>query len=527
MNRVKYFCLVFFAVSAVEGFAQSGYQFISTDHNREIEKHAAGAKSNLHNNIQPYLNSDLASEINPDSLRGSSLFNWSNNMFLKTRVPEKGETRWRVFPMVTAMAGMDANQLHVRGTYEAGAGVGLGADFGKKLSVYADVFAQHGRYPLFLEQYMHRREVNPGKGYARWNGSGFSSWDYNAYLSYTPLYPFNIQLGVGKNFWGQGIRSLSLSDQATSYPFLKLNTSIWNIKYVNLFNVMYDIRGASGDYNRFALKYSTMHMLSWNISRRVNVSIWETVVWQNRDNDNLRGFDINYLNPIIFYRPVEFAQGSSDRVTIGINSSVKIWNNTQAYLQIAIDEFLLDSVRAGNGWFGNKQALQVGVKSFDAFKVKGLDLRGEFNLIRPFVYQHVSVKQNHAHFNEPLAHTLGNNLYEVILAAGYRKNRWVFDGRLVVAQYGTDPDSLNLGADLFRSDVDPVRPASGHRTGQGVEHWLASLMLQGAYVIDPHLGLRIEMAYMPRYLWVEGIPQYNHFFQVGVRTALWNRNRAF
>jgi len=35
------------------------------------------------------------------------------------------------------------------------------------------------------------------------------------------------------------------------------------------------------------------------VSKRLNLGFFETVVWEN---DNDRGFDLNYLNPIVFYR---------------------------------------------------------------------------------------------------------------------------------------------------------------------------------------------------------------------------------
>lgn len=527
IKSIRYLPIALLLLFGMEAKAQQGYQFISRDHNRAIQKHINSPESNLHGQIQPFLNADLAKEMNPDSLHSDTLKSMSDRFFMRNRTPEKGQFRGRIFPMINLLSGVDFNSTHTRGTYETGGGIGLGGDVGKNFSFYADVWAQYGRYPLYLEQYMLQREVSPGKGYARYDGTGFSNIDFSGYLSYSPLEHFNFQAGVGKNFWGDGIRSLMVSDQATSYPFLKITTSVWNIKYINLFNAMYDIRGSGGDYGDYALKFSSMHILSWNISKRVNVSLWESVIWQNRDNDNFRGFDVNYLNPIIFYRPVEFSQGSSDRVTIGTNVSVKVGGNTKLFAQIALDEFLLDSLMAGNGWFGNKQALQVGFKSYDVLDIKGFDLRGEFNLIRPFFYQHVSVKQNHSHYNEPLAHTLGNNLYEGILSGRYQHKRWVFDARVIVAQYGRDPDSLNLGGDIFRSDVDPIRPESGHRTGQGIEHWLLSGELRAAYILDAHWGLRLEVGYVPRYLWIEDQTNYTHFIQVGLRTALWNRNRAF
>lgn len=526
LRRYGLSCFLVFA--ATFSWSQQSYQFISRDYNRHLQKHINSPQSNIHGQIQPYLNSDLVPEIHPDSLKlDSTGFKWSEKMLLKSRIPDKSAFRWRIFPMINLATGADFNSNHTRGVYETGAGVGLGGDVGSRFSFYADFRANYGKYPWFVERYIQSRQVVPGQGYARWNGSGFSNIDFSGYLSFSPLTPFNIQAGIGKNFWGEGIRSLWLSDQATSYPFLKITTTIWNIKYVNLFNMMYDIRGSGGDYNKFALKFSTMHLLSWNISTRVNVSLWESVIWQNRDNNNFRGFDINYLNPIIFYRPVEYAQGSSDRVTIGANLSVKVGGNTKLFLQVAVDEFLLDSLRAGNGWFGNKQALQVGAKSFDAFGVEGLDLRGEFNVIRPFFYQHVSVKQNHAHFNEPLAHTLGNNLYEAIVSARLQRKRWVMDARVLVARFGQDRDSVNLGGDIFRSDSDQPRAQSGHHIAQGVEHLLISSEARLGFVIDEHLGLRAELSYVPRFLTVDGSPQYSHLILVGIRTTLWNRNRLF
>ncbi len=515
-------------LAVTSGFAQQAFEFISDDYNRNLHKHINSTQSNIHSVVQPYLRSDLIKEIHPDSLLYDTTgFEWTRKMLLRSGTPLKKSWRMRFFPMVNLTAGSDFNYRDTRGVYEAGVGIGVGGDIGRKFSFYADVWANHGRYPMYVDDYILSTQVVPGKGYAHPGGAGFSNIDFSGYLSFSPLEPFNIQAGIGKNFWGDGIRSLWLSDQSTSYPFLKITTTIWNIKYVNLFNAMYDIRGSGGSFSNFTLKFSTMHLLSWNISKSVNVSLWESVIWQNRDRDNWQGYDINYLNPIIFYRPVEYAQGSSDRVTIGGSVSVKVGSNTKLFLQLAIDEFLLDSLRAGNGWFGNKQALQVGAKSYDAFGVKGLDLRGEFNVIRPFFYQHVSVKQNHAHYNEPLAHTLGNNLYEVIASASWRKNRMVFDGRFLVARYGRDPANVNLGGNLFRSDSEEPRTQSGHHIAQGIQHFLVSGEVRAGYMIDRRIGLRAEVSYVPRFLTVKGHQQFSHLVMIGIRTALWNQNRLF
>jgi hypothetical protein len=523
---LKYAFTLFAANCVVAGFAQQSNQFISRDYNINVERIATRHGSNMHTGVQPYLTSDLQKELHPDSVRGTSLINASNRLFLKPKI-EKREFRVRVFPMVTMSSGIDITDTITRGTYEMGGGLGIGGDIGKKFSFYADGLVQQGQYPTYLEDYMRQNEVNPGMGYARFGNEGVSSFTYNGYLSYAPLEPINLQLGVGKNFWGDGYRSLFLSDQAMSYPYLKITTTIWNIKYVNLFTAMYDITGASGDYSRSALKYTTMHYLSYNISKRINISLWEAVVWQNRDNENFRGYDINYLNPIIFYRPVEFKQGSSDNSIIGLNASVKIGKGTQIYGQIMLDEFLLDSIRSGNGWYANKQGMQLGVKSYDLLKIEGLSGRAEFNWVRPFSYTHGSPKQNHAHFNEPLAHTLGTNFYDGIISMNYRKKRYSFNMLLIYGLYGRDPDDKNLGGNIYRSDNEQPRPVSGNYTGQGIHHQVYSQNIRAAYIIDPHLGLQVEVGYLYRHKVVDGSTSNTHFFQIGIRTALWNLNRDF
>ena len=56
----------------------------------------------------------------------------------------------------------------------------------------------------------------------------------------------------------------------------------------------------------FLPKYMANHYLSWNVSKRLNIGLFESVVWNNAND---RGFDINYLNPLILFRAIEFETG--------------------------------------------------------------------------------------------------------------------------------------------------------------------------------------------------------------------------
>lgn len=92
--------------------------------------------------------------------------------------------------------------------------------------------------------------------------------------------------------------------------------------------------------------------MSWNATKRINVSFFESIVWQSRDSNNANlVYDVNYLNPVIFlYRPTEYALGSGDNALIGASFKVRLWKHLQLYGQLIIDEFLLKEMKAQSGW---------------------------------------------------------------------------------------------------------------------------------------------------------------------------------
>lgn len=94
---------------------------------------------------------------------------------------------------------------------------------------------------------------------------------------------------------------------------------------------------------------------------------------------------------------------------MGINLKYKLNSKNSLYGQIMLDEFLFDNVKAGNGWWANKQGIQAGFKSIDVFGVKSLYLQGELNYVRPYTYQHRETIGSYSHHRAALAHPLGAN----------------------------------------------------------------------------------------------------------------------
>ena len=159
-----------------------------------------------------------------------------------------------------------------------------------------------------------------------------------------------------------------------------------------------DVRDAATIDGTYGTKYMASHYLSWNVTKKWNLGFFENVVWTNT---NERGFDFNFVNPLIFYRAVEFGSSSkTGNALLGLASKYK-WNNSiNFYGQFLIDEFAIGDVRESNQSWRNKFAYQIGVKYYDAFKVKNLLLQVEYNQVRPYVYSHSNPITNYGHNNQ-------------------------------------------------------------------------------------------------------------------------------
>ena len=74
----------------------------------------------------------------------------------------------------------------------------------------------------------------------------------------------------------------------------------------------------------YAKKYMSSHYLSINATKKLNISLFESVIWRMNHAPGSSGFDVNYLNPIVMLRPYEFSVNSPDNVLVGLNSKVQI-----------------------------------------------------------------------------------------------------------------------------------------------------------------------------------------------------------
>jgi len=294
---------------------------------------------------------------------------------------------------------------------------------------------------------------------------------------------FTTQLGLGNQFIGEGYHSLFLSSKNSPYNFLKIKTDLGRIKYYNLYSEIFDAR------NIFDLKkkFLAIHYLSFKFNKFFDFGVFESVVWQADNLSYNRGFDISYLNPIIFYRPVEFSKNSPDNVMMGLASNIHI-KNFHIYNQLLIDDLNIsrqkdaDSEYEG-GFFQNKFAYQIGIKKNN----KKNNILLEYNHIQPYTYAHKEPMQSYTHLNQSLAHPFGANLKEFVFLFRYKFKEPYLDFKLTSTRIGLDSADTHYGQNIFLSDFlaqgDNSLYSYGNYNGQGVFTTVNTLNIEFVYPI--------------------------------------------
>jgi len=342
-------------------------------------------------------------------------------------------------------------------------------------------------------------------------------------LAYTPNDVFSFQVGYDKNFIGSGRRSLFLSDYGKPMPFGQIRAKFWHMEY----SVNYQF--LSENYNgQRQSKYITSHYLSWNILPWLNFGVFEAVVFQPKDTLLNRGYDVEYLNPFVLFRPQEYSMGSSDNVIIGAALKATFKNLT-IYSQLVLDEFLLSEIRARSGWWANKFGVQVGAKGVVSAGECFFDYRIEGNLVRPYTFSHLTPLQVYGNMGSPLAHPYGSNFAEILTELNLQKKR---SGKLKLKFFasfgirGFNWDGINFGSDIYQSYIN--RPNDfGNFIGQGVKQTFFRTNTRVSYQLIENGRIHAFAELQTQYLYTNGFHDWRFLPMIGLRSYLWNDYRNY
>ena len=390
---------------------------------------------------------------------------------------------------------------------------------GKKVGFFTYVAENQERGPIFYQQNVRSFRAVPGVGFyklVKEDSTAFDYFDGRGYITFNAAKYFDFQIGYDKNFIGNGYRSLFLSDYGNSYLFAKINTKIWKLNYQNIYMELIPQFIKKGD-SLFSRKYAAMHHLSINVSKSVNVGLFEGVVFGRKDH-----FDFQYLNPIIFYRHIEGSVGSPDNAVAGIDCKVNLLHRAQLYGQLLLDEFILSRLKNQPTNWANKIGMQLGAKYIDAFGIKNMDLQLELNRVRPFTYSHNDTIANYTHYNQPLAHPLGANFQELIFTIAYQPfPKWNFNTTAIYYYKGLDSAHSNFGGDIFKNYNTRIGE-DGFSIGSGIKEKCLNLNITASY--EYKRNLFFELNAQNRIYSLEGFTKSKNDFVISASVRL-NINR--
>lgn len=154
---------------------------------------------------------------------------------------------------------------------------------------------------------------------------------------------------------------------------------------------------------------------------------------------------------------------------------------------------------------GNKYGYQAGLKSFDLFNLKNLNLQIEYNHIQAGTFSHTQYLRDYTHYNQPLAHPLGADFTELISIIDYRWRDFFFQGKV---NYAYDTDYFPYG---HNNSPDTI----------------TTLLFQDfkiGYLINPVTNMNLFAGFTNREVVTGGMPINNtQLFYFGFRTAISNQ----
>lgn len=517
-------------------FAQSSYAPLNEDYYHWIDRYEVKTgyvMPQLFTTVKPYKRSAIVEYV--DSLQAMGMFQsradrfnyeyfrndsweWSRAETSDSRRPvlkhfykkksdlfhvdEKGFDL-HINPVLYLGAGKDSRRDDM--LYINTRGVEVRGMVDRKVGFYTYLTDNQMLLPSYVSEQVSQTFVVPHEGF--WkdykDGKGVDFLQARGYITFEATRHINLQFGHDRFFLGNGYRSLIFSDFSSPAWFVKGNVKVWKLNYLFVVNQMTaDVQGSStglqSNGKGYPNKFMALHHLSINIGKKLNLGVFESVIFSEDDSTGTRSLRLDYFNPIIFYRAIEQQNGSSDNVLLGMDLKWNAVRKLSFYGQFVLDEFVIAHIRAGDGWWANKFAIQAGAKYVDAFGVANLDLQGEVNIVRPFTYSHNTNYGNYSNYKQPIAHPLGSNFKELVgIVRCQPLPRLNLTGKMIIAKTGRDSldSKKSWGTDILKRNTTRQKEV-GNSIGQGISNDLfygsltASWQLRHNIFIDGNVIIR-------------------------------------
>lgn len=477
-------------------FAQT-YQPYSYQFYQKLNSDLYSTKSREHTALKPFAVDDSLLKTHYDSLMNinndGKEHSWGYRKLFTEHLVDIKKDGYSLYGDILPDFSIGRDFSNHQTTNQTSLGFQFGGSIGSSLFFNVSGYDSRAVFPNYLNTYINQVGIVPGQAYDRTYLQNVAKWNYiTATVSYDVNTYLNISAGRDKTFIGDGYRSLLLSDYASPYPFLKFTGTLGNVRYMAMFSYMND-PATTSQYGIDRKKFGVFHYLDWNVNNRLSIGFFDNVIgFLTDDNGVKRPFDFNYINPIIFLKPINNSSDDPDKSLLGFTSKYKISDGITAYGQFALNEFHAKDFFSSNGAVDNKYGFQLGFRGTNLFSVNSLNFLVETNNVRPYTYSARSAIENYTENGEPLAHPWGANFRELVGLLNYSYKRFDFSGEVDLGRYGLDMNDLNYGKNPFMLYTKPAKPYGNYIT-QGLTTNMIYLEGKVAYLLNPKYNLRIEL----------------------------------
>jgi len=433
-------------------------------------------KSKIVNFLRPYLRTDNLVDIHANDYRFiiNPLFNFSFDQDLNSKT-------W----INNGLFSVNTRGVEVRGNIT------------NKVSFYTCFYENQAYFVDYLNEFARTYLVVPGQGTRK--NFGAKGHDYaiaSGYLSFSPFKTLNLQIGSGKNFIGNGYRSLLLSDNSTLTPYFKAQFNYKKLQYVYLLtqnqahytNFLHYRYRSGGSYN----------YLSYLLHKRIEISFFEGLTSVISDSSSLTNYKFSYFNPVIFSRTAAYGLNNENNIILGANLKLNISKQSQVYAQFMLDNFALSEKNKPNN---ARYGYQIGAKYFNLLshfskaENHNLYIQAEYNAVTPYSYSSHSAWQNYSNLNQSLAHPLNSNFKEMLGILSYQWKNLLLELKYTYAIKGEDFNALNYGGNIFTSNdfefATTFLESFTGKIGQGLETIIQNKTLNLAFIVNPRTRMQI------------------------------------
>jgi hypothetical protein len=257
-------------------------------------------------------------------------------------------------------------------------------------------------------------------------------------------------------------------------------------------------------------KHGSFLFLNYLVTKRIQIGLFEGVMFKTSDSTSNNNFTANFFNPVILTRSIAYGLSNENNVLLGLTAKIDLIAGIQFYGQFMLD----DDVAKKNGW-------QIGVKDFNIFGAENLYFQAEYNQVRPYSYAHSDINQSWTYYNQPFASPLGAGFKELVLIAQYRFKDFIIRIKNNNIKTTTNNnESINYGVDVFKSDNEAFyNPLSSSTIGGDKEVYINNFNLSFAYLVNPVTNFQVFIEYQNRKHTTYGE---TNFYYFGIRTSLSN-----